>query len=143
VSALRFPSHFPPQDRWGKFFIGVRWLGPDLSFFKQLKEQQAIRSSEAVSAWGGGDKQKLAQAISSVLARQLGWKSEVFLPEDSVAVAFHGPRFDFNDPESAFEEVVEELRAEFGISMPESFWAKQTERTLGELVNDLLANRDG
>jgi hypothetical protein len=143
VVALQFPSHFPPQDRWGKFFIGVRWLGPDLSFFRQLKEQQAARSSEAMSAWGGGERQKVAQAIAGVLARQLGWKSQVFLPEDSVAVAFHGPRFDFNDPESAFEEVVEVLHAEFCITMPESFWAQQTERTLGELVNDLLASRDG
>lgn len=127
-----------PQDRWSKFFIGVRWLGPDLSFFKQLKEQQALRTPESMSAWCGGERQKLAQAMSNVLARQLGWKSEVFLPDDAVAVAFHGPRYDFNDPESAFEEVVEVLHADFGISVPESFWPTQAERTLGELLNDVF-----
>jgi hypothetical protein len=142
VCALQFPDHFPPKDRWGKFFIGVRWLGPDLSFFKQLKRQQAQRTAEQMSAWGGGSRQQVAQAISSVLSQQLGWKSKVFLPEDSVAVVFHGPRFDFNDPESAFEEVIEVLRVEFRISMPEPLWQKQAERTLGELVDDLLGNTD-
>ena len=142
MSALQFPNHFPPKDRWGKFFIGVRWLGPDISFFKQLKAHQGNRTSEQMSAWGGGKKQRLAQAISSVLSRNLGWKSEVFLPEDSVAVAFHGPRFDFSDPECAFEEVVEVLSKEFGVNMPESFWPQQGERTFGELVNELLAHAD-
>ena len=141
MSALRFPESFPPTGRWAKFFMGVRWLGPDLSFFKELKIQQACRSATDIDEWGGGSRQAVATAISKVLANQLGWKSEVFLPQDAVAVAFHGPRFDFNDPDSAFEEVVEVLERDFQIKVPDTFWASKSEANLGELVDALLTHR--
>ncbi len=141
MSALRFPEHFPPKDRWGKFFIGVRWLGPDLSFFKTLKTAQAQRAAQELTAWGGGARQTLAHAISRVLARSLGWKSDVFLPENSAAVVFHGPRYDFSDPESAFAEVVEMLAIDFRIVVPESFWARYAEASFGEIIDALLNER--
>ena len=138
MPTLHYPDHFPPTDRWKKYFIGVRWLGPDLSFFGELKRLQAQRSLSEMDAWGGGLRQRLAEAVSHALSRQLGWKSAVFLPGDSAEVAFHGPRFDFNDPESALEAVVETLRKDFHITVPESFWAEHTGSTLGELVDDLV-----
>ena len=138
MTALRFPSHFPPTDRWKKFFIGVRWLGPDLSFFKTLKAVQAQRDISVMNAWGGGKRLEVAVSISKVLAQQLGWKSEYFLPDDSATVAFHGPRFDFCDPESAFEAVLETLRTNFEISPPAVFWQSHTESTMGELIDSLL-----
>lgn len=138
MKPLRFPDHFPPKDKWGKFFLGVRWLGPDLSFFKELKAEQGTRSQEDFVFWGNGLRRDLAMAISRALTRQLGWKSAVFIPEDSVAVAFHGPRFDFNDPESAFEEVVELLDRDFAIRVPDSFWASKSDVTMGELIDELV-----
>ena len=121
--------------------MGVRWLGPDLSFFKELKLQQARRSATDIDEWGGGYRQEIATAISRVLANQLGWRSEVFLPLDCVAVAFHGPRFDFNDSDSAFEEVVEVLDRDFQIKVPDTFWAGKSDSNLGELVDALLTYR--
>lgn len=141
MSTLQFPDYFPPKDRWGKFFLGVRWLGPDLSFFKKLKIQQATRSMEDFSQWGCASRQQLAQVISKVLSRELGWKSEVFLPEDAVAAVFHGPRFDFCDSDSAFEKVVEALYKEFGIRVADSFWHDKAALTLGHLVDELLLCR--
>lgn len=138
MKTLHFPNDFPPTDRWGKFFLGVRWLGPDLSFFERLKKIQEGRISSDMDTWNGGLRQKLAEAISLVLSEQLGWKSVVFLPGDSVAVAFHGPRFDFNDPEAAFEAVLEVLELDFKIKVPGAFWTKHSDCTLGELVDDLL-----
>ena len=121
--------------------MGVRWLGPDLSFFKELKIQQANRSATDLDEWCGGSRQAVATAISKVLANQLGWKSEVFLPNDAVSVAFNGPQFDFNDPDSAFEEVVEVLERHFQIIVPNTFWATKSEANLGELVDALLTHR--
>lgn len=106
---LEFPPHFPPTDKWKKFFIGIRWLGPDLSFFKTLKELQARRTAADMSQWGGGERQTLAEKISQILHEQLGWRSAVFIPQDVAIVAFHGPRFDFSDPEAAFDDIVEML----------------------------------
>ena len=142
MQALQFPKHFPPTDRWKKFFIGVRWLGPDLSFFKELKAMQGLRSSAEMVAWGGGKRQRLAETISHILARRLDWKSQVFLPQDSVAVAFHGPRFDFNDPESAFEEVLEALNRDFGLAVPPAFWLAHSDSSLGEVIDGLLSHTD-
>ena len=137
LATLHFPEHFPPTDPWKKFFIGVRWLGPDLSFFGELKKIQSEREGSDMNAWGGGLRQRLAEAISRVLCEQLGWKSPVLLPGDSAAVAFHGPRFDFNDPESALEGVIETLALDFQIVVPEAFWTEHAEATMGELIDDL------
>ena len=142
MNALQFPKHFPPTDPWKKFFIGVRWLGPDLSFFKELKTLQGQRSSAEMAAWRGGQRQRLAEAISRILARRLGWKSEVLLPQDSATVAFHGPRFDFNDPESAFEEVLEVLNRDFGLSVPAAFWVEHGHSSLGDVIDGLLSHAD-
>ncbi len=43
MAALQIPEHFPPKAAWKRFFIGVRWLGPDLSFFKAMKTEQGQR----------------------------------------------------------------------------------------------------
>jgi hypothetical protein len=48
---LVFPPHFPPTTRWKRFFQGVRWLGPDLTFFKMLKRQQANRLQNQMEVW--------------------------------------------------------------------------------------------
>lgn len=138
MDALRFPAYFPPTNKWKKFFIGLRWLGPDLSFFKDLRAMQAMRAQESLAIWGGGKRQAIATEISRILSQQLGWKSQVFLPQDSVAVAFHGPAFDFCDSDSAFEEVVQCLEKDFGMAPPLSFWEGKTQLTLGELIDELL-----
>jgi hypothetical protein len=143
MTALRFPDHFPPTSHWKKFFIGVRWLGPDLSFFKALKQTQARREEADLMEWGGGKRQAIATAVSATLADQLGWKSRVFLPQDAVAVAFHGPSFEWTDPESAFEAVVKVLEVGFDLSAPEAFWQSHRESTLGELIDSLLSIKKG
>lgn len=138
MDELRFPDNFPPTSRWDKFFLGVRWLGPDLSFFHELKQHQASRNANQMALWGGGIRQELAEAIGKILSHSLGWKSEVFLPADTTAVIFHGPSFDFTDPETAFEKVVEMLKTDFGIAVEYSFWIDKEDTTFGVLVDALL-----
>ena len=135
---LKFPEHYPPTDRWKKFFIGVRWLGPDLSFFKDLKAMQARRDQKSMAEWGGGKRQAVAERIAGILSFQLGWKSNVFLPGDIAEVAFNGPAFDFIDSDRAFEEVVEMLKTIFGINPSQSFWEDKGKFSMGELVDVLL-----
>lgn len=143
MAALQFPEHFPPKTAWKRFFIGVRWLGPDLSFFAAMKAEQGQRTSEDLRAWVAGPERELAVAIGTVLSRELGWKVNVFLPEDSVAAAFRGPSFDHSDPELAVAALVEMLPLEFGIQVAPEFFAKRWTGALRQLVNDLLAERGG
>jgi hypothetical protein len=139
VVPLKFPSHFPSSNRWERFFVGVRWLGPDLSFFKDLKATQAARTADCMEAWQGSQAKTVAALISRVLSKQLGWKTPYFIPEDSAEVAFHGPSFDFTDPEAAFDAVVEALETELGMNARKDFWQAQAGASMGQLVAGLLA----
>jgi hypothetical protein len=47
-----WPDDFPPTDPVKKFFYGIRWLGPDISFFKGLRRQQALRNEKLLSTYG-------------------------------------------------------------------------------------------
>ena len=77
---LVFPPHFPPTTRCKKFFLGVRWLGPDLSFFKKLKRQQADRVQGQMEVWGSGKRREIAEQLSQGFKREVGWPTSVFLP---------------------------------------------------------------
>jgi len=142
TDALRFPSDFPPKDRWKKFFIGIRWLGPDLSFFKVLKRQQAARTNDQMHAWGGGARQEIATLISETLSRSLGWKTAVFLPQDAFAVACHGPTFDCIDGDCTLMEAIESLEKKYAVSIPITFWEDKEEATFGEVVDAIVKLRN-
>jgi hypothetical protein len=133
VVALKFPPHFPPTTRWKKFFIGVRWLGPDLSFFKTLKATQAARHPDQIESWTDARQREIAAIFGEVLSRRQGWKSRVFLPQDSIAVVFHGPRFDFLD-EGAVDEAIETVESKYRIKITKDFWHGKEMATLGEVV---------
>ena len=139
---LRFPKDLPPTDRWKKFFLGVRWLGPDLSFFKLLKAQQAARSNDQMHTWGGGARQEIAVLISGILSRSLGWKTTVFLPQDVFAVACHGPTFDCIDRCYALKDAVESLEEKYAVSIPARFWVGKEEATFGEVVDAIIRLKD-
>ena len=136
---LVYPPHYPPTDRWQRFFLGVRWLGPDLSFFKRLAAQQKIRTSDLLDQWGGGARQQVATEVSAVFARKLRWSSKIFLPHDSVAVIAGGPRLGFIDGDVDVAEAIAAIEAQLGITMAESFWQNAGSHTLGEIVDQLLA----
>ena len=135
---LIFPSHFPPTDRWKKFFIGVRWLGPDLSFFGKLKAQQRQRSVREMSLWGGGQRRAVAETIGRVLHARLRWPTDVFIPNDSFQVICTGPRFDSID-DLAGEEAIEEVELMLTIKVAPAFWQGKEQATFGEVVDALLA----
>src|SRR6185437_2757811 len=131
---LQYPTHFPPTGRWKRFFIGVRWLGPDTSFFSNLRAAQNARSLESMSVWGGVDRQALASALGLVFAKHCNWPSPYFLPEDNVSVIAGGSTFgwlhetDIGEAISAIEEIV-------GAKMAPAFWEASGSDTLGQLVD--------
>lgn len=134
---LRYSSHYPPTGRWKRFFIGVRWVGPDLSFFKILRSNQASRTSSSMNAWGGGDRQALAVAVGVALSRHCRWPTPHFLPGDSLLVIAGGPRFaavddaDTKDAIGALEEIAD-------VKLGAAFWEAFGPSTVGTLVDHLL-----
>lgn len=132
---LQYPAHYPPTDRRKRFFIGVRWLGPDLSFFPALKARQAARSSALMDTWGGGSRQHCAERVGRIFAEQLHWRTPVFLPEDRMNVVLGGPSFDGTDTLDAWAAVrvvEEEIRVRF----PDAFW-NDPELTMAQVVTAL------
>lgn len=133
---LIYPPHYPPTDRWKRFFLGVRWLGPDLSFFGDLRATQASRTAQSIDAWGGGDRQALAITVCAAFSRHLRWPTPYFLPTDSVAVIAGGPKFTNFDEA---EDVVDEIEERMGVKLGDSFWSAAGSGTLGQLVDRLLS----
>jgi hypothetical protein len=140
---LQYPPHYPPTDRWKKFFIGVRWLGPDLSFFKDLRRQQGARTSECMKAWGSTAQEELASVFGRAFKKKLRWPTSYFLPKDKFVVIAHGPKFDMIDNSELLEEVIEEVENYKGNRFPLSFWQASFAKTLGEVVNEILGMQDG
>ncbi|NYF22368.1 hypothetical protein HDC36_003844 [Xanthomonas sp. JAI131] len=139
ASPLRYPPGYPPTGRRERFFIGVRWLGPDLSFFGRLSAQQKARSVDLMELWGGGTRQRAASAIGAILARRLRWPGPCFLPDDVFAVVCGGPRFEMLDTGADVEDAIGEIQTQLGVALPASFWEGTATWTLGEVVDALLA----
>jgi hypothetical protein len=140
ASPLKYPDGYPPVDGWNRFFLGVRWLGPDTSFFKRLRDQQAGRTAEQMNCWGGGLRQTIAERISEQLSKELKWASSFFFPEDSFQVVCHGPSVESYDPDVVLEDATNHTLASLSIVLPESFWHNEPPVTFGEFVDRLLVN---
>ena len=137
---LCYPSHFPPSDRWNRFFIGVRWIGPDLSFFKTLRSTQASRTPDLMDIWGGGERQALAESTSAAIALQCDWPTPYFLPADSFATALGGPSLDSVDATDIMSAIAH-IEQDAGVKMGDAFWQSCGRLTVGELVDLLLATK--
>ena len=136
---LQYPSHYPPTDRWQRFFVGVRWLGPDLSFFRRLRLQQAARSPSQLSSWGGGARQTVATEVGAVFSRRLRWPTPYFLPSDNMSVIASGPRFNTIDGGLDVEDAIGEIEEFLMVKMPKAFWQDAGSLSLGDVVDRLLA----
>ena len=137
---LEYLAHYPPTDRWRKFFIGVRWLGPDLSFFKNLKQQQGARTSDCMKSWGTEERKDLATVFGCILKEWLRWPTPYFLPEDKFGVIAGGAKFQMVDC-LEFEGALRELEKFLGRRLPDSFWQVSMNRTFGEVVDEILRNK--
>jgi hypothetical protein len=135
-SVLRWPEGYPPKGGFNKFFLGVRWLGPDLSFFRELKALQATRKSAAMAVWGGGKRQAIAELIAEHMHKGLRWPTAVFLPGDSWHVICNGPKFDMFDDFIAVN-AIDDFEDHYRVKVPHDFWEKRDASTFGEIVDDL------
>jgi len=138
IEPLKFPDHFPPKDFWNKFFIGVRRIGPDLSFFKDIEKQQGARDIQLLCLWGGGIRQEIAEAISTELCKSQKWASNVFIPQDMLAVIWNGPRFQSID-DLTFEHALNVIEKKYNLKIPQSFWNGLDVATFGEFVDKFIA----
>jgi hypothetical protein len=86
-----------------------------------------------MGAWTNTRQREIAEIFGDVLSKRQGWKSKVFLPQDSTAVVFHGPRFDFLD-EGAIEEAIGSVESKYKIKFAKDFWSGGEMATLGEVV---------
>jgi len=118
------------------FFLGVRWLGPDLSFFAELESRQAARTPGQMAAWGGGKRQAIAERIAAHLHKGLRWPTAVFLPEDSWQVICNGPKFDLLENFVAADAIAD-FEDHYGVKVRRDFWENRDEATFGDIVDGL------
>ena len=137
---LRYPPHFPPANRWKRFFMGVRWLGPDTSFFSELRMRQNARTPESMNIWGGGSRQELANALGTVFAKFCNWPSPYFLPDDDVSVIAGGSTFGWVD-NIDIDKTISSIEKIVGVNLTSEFWEVSGSETLRQLVDRLLVAR--
>jgi len=137
---LEYPPHYPPADRWKKFFIGVRWLGPDLAFFKELKSQQAARSLDSQLRWKSERQRHIAEVLGKAFKKQIEWPTPYFLPYDRLEVIAGGPQFDGDC--YAFEAALFDAGKELGIDLSEDSWRVTKVNTLGEMIDEIIKLQD-
>jgi hypothetical protein len=135
---LCWPGHYPPTDRWKRFFLGVRWLGPDLSFFRDLKELQGQRSPQTINLWGADpERRKAAEVFGRAFQRNLRWPTPHFLPGDEFRAVAAGPRFELVE-HFELEAAVEDAERMLHGRAPDEYWHDAFDRTLGEVVDEYL-----
>lgn len=143
TAPLTWPAHFPPSTAVERFFVGIRWLGPDLSFFQELRASQAARDRSALSAWGDDpERRKLGRFISVFLHRHIQWPGRYFIPDDSFAACMHGPKLNEIDNHS-FEALQDRLLERFDLALGDQQLVRLAAGTLGDLVDCIAASRKG
>ena len=136
--ALRWPGDYPPEDGWQRFVIGVRWLGPDVSYFRLLRDQQARRTPDSMKQWGSDQRRrKTAEVFGRAFQRHLRWPAAYFLPSDEFRAIAGGPRFSLVD-HGDLEWAVNEAEPELDGPAPDEFWASAQGMTLGGVVDGYL-----
>jgi len=137
---LVYPDHYPPKSRWEQFFIGVRWLGPDLSFFEALKAKQGARTEQVMEAWTDSRHRSLAMFVGECFKENLRWPTPYFLPSDRWIVMAGGPSFDMIDV-GDLTAAIEEIEEHLGCRLPAVFWLSLEGNSFGEVVEQMLAHR--
>lgn len=137
---LKWPAYFPPTGRRERFFIGVRWLGPDLSFFKALRQIQAERDENSLTVWPEGEQRDTASVIGRALQMNVRWPKPYFLPEDRLNTVVYGPRFRSID-DLGWYAGLSEAAAKLQREVPNGFWQACVDRDLsfGEFVDAVCA----
>ena len=121
VAALTWPQHFPPTDPWKKFFCGVRRLGPDLSFFEELKQFQASRTQEVMTAWHDKEQRNVALIFGEIIRQHAGWETPYFIPADKAVVIANGPRLlEYEEP--PLEMTIPDFEDQVGRKFDDGFW---------------------
>lgn len=141
LKALTYPSCFPPCTRWKRFFLGVRWLGPDLHFFEELRDIQGARTPESMLYWKSESHRTMAANMGEIFSRTLRWPTEFFLSEDRFAVIFGGPKFNSFGCELDAKELIGEIEESTGVGMSDEFWASSSSSTLGMIVDQMVATK--
>jgi hypothetical protein len=140
---LRWPVDFPPREGVKRFFVGVRWLGPDISFFRALRDVQAARDRSVLVAWGNdAQRRKLSRIFSAFFQRHAQWPKRYFVPEDSFAVCMYGPAANVLDNKT-YDALGELLIQRFEIAVSDTELARLAEGTLGEVVDHFVKKRAG
>ena len=135
---LVWPSRYPPTHRWKRFFIGVRWLGPDLAFLQDFRDRQTLRSQKSLETWPTAVSRRLALIVGEALVGNgVGWSTPWFVPNDHFAVMLHGPRFQTTD-DLATDATISEIERRVGRRFTEEFWQQSAKLNFGEVVRQML-----
>lgn len=136
--ALLWPEDYLEEGRWKRFFVGVRWLGSDVSLFRELRNRQAARTVGLMMAWGNDPRRRRgAEVLGRAFQRHLRWPTAYFLPSDEFRAVAAGPRLSLVD-HGDLDCAVKEIELQLDGPASDGFWARAQGMTLGDVVDDYL-----
>jgi len=115
-------------------------LGPDLSFFKELREVQACRDEASLATWPEGPHRDAAILIGQALQMALSWPTAYFLPGDRFNAVAYGPRFRSLD-DGGWDMAALAIEGQLSRPVPDRFWQRCSDQdlSLADVVAALIA----
>jgi hypothetical protein len=71
---------FSTGESLRQLFMGISVLGSDLSFFKDLQQQQAALNEEVIAALGNERERKVALSLGACLQKKIRMEDALFHP---------------------------------------------------------------
>ena len=98
-------------------------------------EQQLRERPDTSEHWGADPRrQEIAAAVRSLIAEELGWPNDHFIPEDPFGIAFWGHQQGCEDVQTIMR-----IEEHFSFRFPDSEWERFWRHgTLGEFVERLI-----
>ena len=133
---LVWPPDYPPTDWAKKFFIGVRWLGPDLRFFKYLRDQQAKRTAGHTALWLTQEERDVALIMGKHFQHCIGWRTPFFLPDDLLCTIAGGSSFDTDTMD--FVDAIDAIGKQLGLAIGDQVWLDANDKPLAYIVRKII-----
>jgi acyl carrier protein len=100
-------------------------------------DQQLRERPDTSEQWGSDPRrQEISATVRSLIAEELGWPNDHFIPDDPFGIAFWGHQDGLDDVSAAMR-----IEKQFGFRLPDSEWERfWCHGTLGEFVDRLIAH---
>ena len=136
IKPLRWPKYWRDPTNLQKSLLGVPVIGIQDKTFRELCEQLAARDESRGDEWESEEDARLAERVTAILARHLGWPSDRFIPRDPFEIVCWDRRAYPNNDLVQLEALLE-IEREIGVGFPDDFWSWSFAQIYGDVIEGI------